>query len=1097
MLKFSFDQPLPPQRTTTVIEASAGTGKTFVIAGLVARFVSEGVPLSQILAVTFSRRATAELRDGIRNRLVRSRNLLGLAVTGEAIDQPDAVDQVLLQGSAGELAERHGLLTVAIREIDTAPIVTLHTFAKRMLDELGLLADHDSSAELGSDIDVLADEVIADVYLGLDQSSELDWRYAQELGRIALAHRFEPLHPTDGSANSQIEFATRVRQVFAKRKRQRQLLDYDDMIGQLAETLKAASPNAEAAADALARRFQVVLVDEFQDTDPQQWEFLSSGFHGRTTMMLIGDPKQAIYRFRGGDIETYARARDAADHVLTMHTNYRSDEGVVRGIENIFGPVDLGTTTAPIQLRQVEVSHEGPRLKINDSPPEVTVHVRALNSDRLLNRYQVPKLLCADILIQIDDLLSGSHSIVDREHGHWRAVNPFDIAILVNANWFGREIHAALSAAGHTSVFSGDASVFSSAAAEDWLTVLEALAAPSSWLTRRAMLTALIGWDVASFAAADGEQLIEVTALVSRCSRLLADQGVAAVFETLITETDMYFRLLAARGGEALVTDLHHVAEVLNDAQRRFRLGPTALTEFLRRRIDRARQESEERTRRLPTDRQAIKILTVHQAKGLQFPIVLVPQAYDAGAYPDGDEPVVGHLDGVRILDVADKNSRRGRADQYRAEELAESLRKFYVACTRAESLLICWWAPVDQLTDTSALHRLLSNSRPPGLAPDPSYPVSGASGLAARPRVKITDFTAESTTASIAPASPTGPDSSFGELRVRRFADHIDRAWSRTSYTGLTAAVHGQPVPASDVLEDDEALLDADLSDAAASEPDPQAGSVTSALADLPGSTRFGSLVHEVLELVDPASRHLNDDLREQVDAALLRFPNSQIDPALLTEGLEQTLTTPLGALTDDRSLHQLGASRMLCELDFELPLGTDQHHANLGDLAELFSSLPANDPLHDYGRALQESAASWAALRGFLTGSIDVVLQVPGPTERFVVLDYKTNRVPTAAGETLTPQHYSPKVMATAMTEAHYPLQALLYCVALHRYLDWRLPGYDPQTHLGGVGYLFVRGMVGPETPRLGSMPAGVFTWLPPAHLVLAASELLAGGH
>lgn len=1094
MKVFDFQQDLPAPGTTTVIEASAGTGKTFAIAGLVARFVAEGVELPEILAVTFSRRATAELREGIRHRLVRSRELLTAGRAGTA-ENLDVVDAVLAQGSAAELATRHDRFVAALRQIDTAPIVTLHTFASRMLDELGLLADHDANAELTTDVQVLQDEVSADVFVGAQWP--FSWEFAKKLADKALNHRFEPLHPRDDpGAEPQVQFASRVRELFAERKRLRRALDYDDLIGRLADTLASNNPDARVAAETLSSRFRVVLVDEFQDTDPQQWAFLSAGFHRRSTMVLIGDPKQAIYRFRGGDIETYAQARASADSVLTLGTNFRSDEPVVRGIENIFGPIDLGTISAPIELHKVEVHHQQPRIRRNDAPLPEAVRVRALNTPAAMRGNAALARVRQDVVAQVAELLNGSYSILDRNRGHWRAVDAGDIAILVTANWFGKQTHQALRRAGYSSVFSGDDSIFATPAANDWLTVLEALEAPSSYQTRRAMLTSLVGWDVARFASAEVEQVIEQTALLSRCGRLLTDQGVAAVFEALVTETDLYARLLANDGGETLVTDLRHIAEILNEAQRTARLSAAALTEFLRRRINQASPEGDDRARRLPTDRKAIKVLTVHQAKGLQFPIVLLPQAFDAGSYPDKGEPLLGQVNGVRVLDVTHPMARIERADGYRAEELAESLRKFYVAATRAESLLICWWAPAKELTDSSPLHRLLRND-PFQSRPDPDYPIGRAAMLAVRPRVELVDIDPDqiSQPAAVRPAAPTDLP-----LSVRQFRDHIDRAWTRTSYTGLTAAVHGQPVPATDQTQSDETELAADLDRTAAAPTAESVGDLTaapsSALAELPGGTQFGSLVHAILERVDPASAQLRADLGTQVDLLLQRFPLSGIDREALVTGLEQTLSTRLGVLTDDRSLRELGAANQLAELDFEVPLGAAERHARVGDLAQLFSELPADDPLQPYGHALKTSTASWAALRGFLTGSIDVVLQVPGKPTRYVVLDYKTNRVPTPLDEPLTALHYSPAAMTTAMAEAHYPLQALLYCVALHRYLGWRLPGYDPHAHLGGVGYLFVRGMVGPDNPQLESMPAGVFTWQPPAELVIRASELLAGG-
>lgn len=193
--------------------------------------------------------------------------------------------------------------------------------------------------------------------------------------------------------------------------------------------------------------------------------------------------------------------------------------------------------------------------------------------------------------------------------------------------------------------------------------------------------------------------------------------------------------------------------------------------------------------------------------------------------------------------------------------------------------------------------------------------------------------------------------------------------------------------------------------------------------------------------------------------------------------------------------SLSDLPTSSRLPELDFDLPLADSGAPASLADLAALMDEhLTPEDPLADYPRRLASSEAAPAVLNGFLTGSIDAVLRLADG--RFVVVDYKTNRLSPSPADPLTLAHYTAPSMAEAMMQAHYPLQASLYCVALHRHLSLRLPGYDPETHLGGVGYLFVRGMAGPDTPVVDGTTCGVFGWYPPAAFVLAASELL-GGH
>jgi len=195
------------------------------------------------------------------------------------------------------------------------------------------------------------------------------------------------------------------------------------------------------------------------------------------------------------------------------------------------------------------------------------------------------------------------------------------------------------------------------------------------------------------------------------------------------------------------------------------------------------------------------------------------------------------------------------------------------------------------------------------------------------------------------------------------------------------------------------------------------------------------------------------------------------------------------------DGALADLPVAERLAELDFDLPLGDHGPARVVADLAEAMSRhLPASDPLAPYPARLLATDAARASLKGFLTGSIDVVLKLP--REGFVVVDYKTNRFPVPPEQELSVEHYHPSAMAEAMMQAHYPLQALLYCAALHRFLAWRLPGYSPDKHLGGVGYLFVRGMAGPGTPVVAGGRCGVFEWFPPAELVVEVSDLLGGG-
>ena len=329
-----------------------------------------------------------------------------------------------------------------------------------------------------------------------------------------------------------------------------------------------------------------------------------------------------------------------------------------------------------------------------------------------------------------------------------------------------------------------------------------------------------------------------------------------------------------------------------------------------------------------------------------------------------------------------------------------------------------------------------------------------------------------------------TRPRVETGPLAAARFDRVVDENWRRTSYSALTASVHDSPVVSGEV---EEPVTTDEPAEPPLSATEPAREGIPSPMNGLPGGTIFGTLVHAVLEVVDTSAPDLEAELLDCCRETVRR-QMSPIDPAQLAAALLPVMRTPLGPL--GRTLADFSPSDRLSELDFELPLtGGDSPvpvTVTLDAVGGLLRRhLPADDPMAacaDLVRTLEP-----VPLRGYLNGSIDAVLRTDGP--RFVVVDYKTNRL--APVDELTTAHYTRESMAAEMLRAHYPMQALLYSVALHRYLRWRMRDYDPHVHLGGVQYLFVRGMAGPDSPP-GS---GVFDWHPPAALVTDLSDLLAG--
>jgi exodeoxyribonuclease V beta subunit len=341
----------------------------------------------------------------------------------------------------------------------------------------------------------------------------------------------------------------------------------------------------------------------------------------------------------------------------------------------------------------------------------------------------------------------------------------------------------------------------------------------------------------------------------------------------------------------------------------------------------------------------------------------------------------------------------------------------------------------------------------------------------------------------SVMPESPSVPSAPAPSgLEIRHFHRIIDTGWRRTSYSGLVRVAEAAGVTSEpEVTELDDETGDISLTESASGPP------VVSPMAALPRGATFGTLVHAVLEKADPFAADFAVELEACVQREL-NWHSVDVTAADLAAAMLPLHQTPLGPLAADLTLGQIGLSDRLRELDFEIPLtGGDIRGAapnvSVEDVGELLRAfLPDDDPFAPYVDRLTSAALGAQSLRGYLSGSIDAVLRLPD--QRYLVVDYKTNYLGDNAAD------YGPARMAEAMLHSDYPLQALLYTVVLHRFLRWRVPGYDPALHLGGVLYLFVRGMCGADTPMIDGRPCGVFSWRPPAGLVVALSDLLDEG-
>jgi exodeoxyribonuclease V beta subunit len=1128
----------------TVLEASAGTGKTHRVTTEAVRAVAAGTPLEQMLLVTFTVAATSELRARTWDRLARTATALGAHLGGAAIDTDDELVAELCAGDEGAVRARHRNLADAMASFDGATITTIHGFCHQVLQSLGFAADVERDPTFVEDVRDMLDEVVADLLVrklhrGTGVTFPLDLaRRIAEKATVDPRARIVPegVDGPGGTDGTRASFAGAVRREMGRRKRAAGVLGYDDLLLRVEEAL-VEDPDGTVR-DRLRRRYSLVIVDEFQDTDAVQWEILERAFGDPPTrLVLVGDPKQAIYAFRGADVHAYlaARRRAGAANLHRLDRSWRADAGVLRGLDSLFGDTALGHDEIRYASTTAAPGREATRIHGLAKP--TPVRLRLVGGDRpgltltpssgVVQKDSGIGYVAEDLASDVVALLSQGATYDDPDEGE-RPLRCGDVAVLVGRNQDALTVREALVRAGVPAVVNGTGSVFGTGAARAWLAVLEAVERPAATgVVRNAALTPLLGWTAAQVDAADERAWDALHDRLHDWHRLLAIGNVAALFEQLSAHTDLPARLLQVEGGERTVTDLRHLASLLH-AQAGLGGGAPSLLAWLRERMREVDRDAaqDDRSRRLETDEEAVQVWTIHRSKGLEYPVVYVPFLW-VPPPARAEDVLVFHEEtsGERVIDVSDPkgpgaSERADHARRYLDEEAGGALRLAYVALTRARSQVVLYWvrghdchrSPLGRLLlgadraendrgtklrdeDCRSAADLLAQRAGGALAVEPA---SGASG------------------ARLARSAPASP-----RLRTASFDRTIDRAWRRTSYSALTAAAHDAPdahaagesdatdgsaTPTGTAPEHDERGLEdermpEDLPVAGAradAETEARLRAVPSPFGDLGGGATFGTLVHGVLEEVDFAADDLPRQLRAGLGAQYLG--DQQIDADALVGGLVAAIETPLGPLVDDLRLRDVRRADRLDELHFELPLvgGDDPTgHVTMQAIADVVSGhLPADDPLAGYGDRLRSPALA-AQVRGHLSGSIDVVLRHRDADGqgRYVVIDHKSNWL-GVAGEELSAWHYRPSALAEAMVRAHYPLQALLYAVALHRYLRWRLPDHDPARDLGGVLYLFLRGMTGADVPRVDGQPCGVFTWRPPAELVVGLSDVLDRG-
>ncbi|MGZ8200841.1 MAG: exodeoxyribonuclease V subunit beta [Methylosarcina sp.] len=1148
-----------------LIEASAGTGKTYTIAMLVLRFVVElDVAIDQLLIVTFTRAATEELKDRIRQRLAEAKR--AVAGHGEVAIDGNVLNWLKSLEMEPDLIRKR--LERALLNIDQAGIFTIHGFCQRVLkehalesgqlfdvaltDELALIkqscADdfwrqqiyrrprweisvltpvYKTPDDLLSSVERVAPHVCVypeaeDLNAKLNElkehasraqpgieeavkiltarfaegkfkpsyvesfahcSSELqNWLHGCDIGtpsiesfeclsqngllaalngnkfRSTNTHTsderkaaylaelaidtapFDSLHKTfkDITLTLRRALLEYLRLELDKRLTQSNALSFDNLISRLSDALQGGK--GIRLIDELRQRFRAVLIDEFQDTDTSQWHIFSSLFAASDQYLyLIGDPKQAIYKFRGADIFAYLSAQSQAQHRFTLGQNWRSHPQLVQAVNSLF------LRERVFLLKDVEFHEVNP----GKTAEEGALHL----AGRMIPPMMIWQLPQADtkngywtagkaaeeiskaVVNEVVELLNGDYKLIPQG----KKLQPGDIAILVRTNTQAREYQALLRAVAVPSVINSTESVFTTQEAADLYCLLQAVAHPGDIsLLKQALTLDWFGLDgLALYRLGNDELLLD--AWLSRFAGYFQDwqqKGMMSMMFRLLAHERVGPNLAKTAMAERQLTNLHHLIELVQQAAADNHLGIDKTLDWLSSAItgaNRGMNSAENQQVRLECDDDAVQVITLHRSKGLEYPVVFCPCLWQRSEYLNRDTGLIQcHEQGRMIADLGSEQFESRRA-QALTEELAEDIRISYVALTRAKYRCYMTWADVrsENSANASALAWLLE------------FDEAGFSDQQAKfESLRRTVPAAFDYQLIAVPGSldrfyrkPNPPDSLQARIRKRS----LYTPWQMSSYTALSSlSLHDAPEFPTDKSGETQVFFDRSV-------------------LSLPRGAHVGNVVHELLEKNPFAGLAQRQDISLQRDRACRRYGLKLEHPELLDDLLQAVVTTPLSYSDEAFCLLNLKESRCLKEMPFYLQMRTmDASYIN-----PILQDTPTFQPL------------SSKTLRGYLTGFIDLICEYQG---RYYVMDYKTNDL----------DDYSSQSLTEAMREHNYGLQYWLYTVVLHRYLLNRLPEYRFEKHFGGIYYLFVRGM------QPWSAMSGVFRDKPELNRIQALAEL-----
>ncbi|MBE9544211.1 MAG: exodeoxyribonuclease V subunit beta [Proteobacteria bacterium] len=1202
-----------PLEGSNLIEASAGTGKTYNIEGLFIRLVLElQLQVDQILVLTFTKAATEELKDRIRKKLVQARD--AFAAGGSA----DPIIESLLKTTPDQKAAGVRLHETLV-DFDQAAIYTIHGFCQRIIHENAFETHNLFDTELVSTQSHLIQEVLDDFWrktfytaspewIGfvldriknpdyfvrlldklktpdvkiVPESSEpalealgpfrsaLDalkkaWPASREAviqalmdpalnatiyGRMkaganhpemsaralkvitlaeAMDHlaqpqsagfplfdKFEnftaakltkatkknnspPEHDffdlcdgvfTQGERlkaefeQSLIFLKTRLFGFAAselrKRKKERNIQYFDDLLITVLSVLK--SENANQLAAGIRQRYRAALVDEFQDTDSVQYDILTRLFaHEDSLLFMIGDPKQSIYSFRGADIFSYMKAARSTDAKFTLIKNWRSEPKLIAAVNTLFCGVK-----APFIFDEIPFEAGQPaRPSLEDAkfkgPPLILWYLdseKFSETGKPINKPPATKLIADAVGGEICRLLSES-----------KPFEPGEIAVLVRTNDQAQLIKDILTTRDVPSVLYTSANIFDSREAMEIEQILTGIAHPAdtSYL-KAAVATEIMGARAGELVSGDFESRWWESRLTWFREYLQTwDQnGFIRMFRLFLVREGVKDRLLSFPDGERRLTNVLHLVELLHRQSAEKNIGVAGLLKWLAEQRDPITERLEENQLRLESDENAVKIVTIHKSKGLEYPVVFCPFSWESSLVKDKEFAFHDIGDDFQLTFDLGSESRAKHLALARNELLSENLRLLYVALTRAKQRCYLAWGHINR-AETSALAYLLhgGTDQPAEFSAEDqtlllkkqfkdktsAELLEDLRQLATRSQnsIEVVPLPVSTDSARVFTKGPAAEEPLF----CRRFTGKIDRSWKISSYSSLVSS------GASDVdLPDRDDSLNG-LEPDRMTPPDeleaPSDPNGTSVFA-FPRGARAGSFFHDIFEHYDFAGGQ-SDQLQRMVAGKLQQYGYDAKWLTTVCTAISTVLAVPLHPDLSQFRLSSLIAADRINEMEFYFPLNP----VTPRKLKKAFNKFGRSDLFGQFPARLER--LSFAPSLGFMKGYIDMVFRHQG---RFYLIDWKSNYLGP------TPGHYNQSCLHKTMQANYYILQYHIYTLALHQYLRYQQPDYRYEKDFGGIFYIFIRGV-----NELKGSEHGVFYDRPDPDLINSLGQTLIPGY